>query len=316
MDEDLLIPPISIEKAQKTIELRFPQIKVESIKYLGGGSHSAFRVNDEFLFRFPKVVEKVVSKEEITEMFLNEKSILDVIKIIVAPYSTPTQLFFSAKVSNDFDAPIAGYNLLKGRQLKYVLKGSSQDLEIARLLGDFLQKLHSITLDVMPFFNDKLPEIEDLKKGWYKNYQDIQGNLFPLLTAKEKEWTSQIYEAFLESADSQTPSVVLTHGDFGDENVLFDNESSQLGVIDFDDVGFGDSVGDFCLWLGEYGERFLQEMLNSYGISPDEHFIDRAWFYYNRIPFIYFDLGKKTNKQAFIDFGRELLENRMKSETH
>jgi len=311
MSEDKLITPIPIDIARKTIKERLPQIKINSIRYLGGGSHSVFSINKEYVFRFPKIIEGVYSIEDATNTFIKEQQLCSILKSKLLPHSTVTQLYCLLRPSKSFNAPIAGYSYIAGTSLGHLPISDDQKIILAPLLGDILGKLHSITRDNLQPLSFTQPRPEEIINKWHQNYKNNQKNTFHLLEKAERDWFNDLYKTFLINSSKHKPNIVLTHGDFDPTNVMASGDDTHLTMIDLDDLSFSDSVGDFCIWLGEYGRDFVQQMLNKYPFEVDGRFFERAMFYYSRIPLLYFSMGKKLNNINFINFGRRLLQKRM-----
>lgn len=313
--EDLLLKPLELEIAKQTIEERTGE-KVSEIKYLGGGSFSAFYAknnhNEEFVVKFPKMAEEVVHKMHY------EKCITDLISKYVSPHEIVTQTAFFKKASKSFKHPIAFYKYLSGNQIgKLNLsweKDPIQMKKLAKLLGDFNSKLHGIDYQKHPEFKEigDIKSGEDIKKSWFTNYENTKKKVFPILTEEEKKWSTKMFEDFLKKAEKINIKPVLSHGDFDDSNVLIQNSFNHLQVIDFEEISIGDPVNDFCVWLDHpYGEKFVNLMVENYTGFVDEHFLERIKFYNQRLPFIYFNFGIEKNDKKFIDWGRRWLKERM-----
>ena len=306
MDEDRLVEPLDIEIAKGVIEKRLPQLLVESIEYLGGGSYSVFAINNKIIFRFPKFEDFAAQVA-----FDLEGKLLDLIRPEVVPHEIPTQIYRMIDSDEIFSGPVYGYKLLDGNRVG----DSNLDLkkQLPRLLGDFLTKLHGIDLEPIYEVGFEPVTAEAIQKGWHDSYSDAIKSLFPLLSEEERRWVDNLYVSYLSDIGSILPPVVLTHGDLGDENVLIPNELDRLRVIDFEDAGPYDPGIDFCMWWATFGDDFLNEMIDNYDLDTGEGFLRRVAFYYNRIPMIFFKFGIENRNDKFIRYGRHLLIGRMEN---
>lgn len=313
--EDLLVKPINIEIARKTVEERTNK-KVIQIRYLGGGSFSAFFIknekNESFVAKFPKMADEVVHKMHY------EKKVTDLIQQYVLPHKIVHQIDYFEQGSSSFAYPIATYKYFHGEQiekLQLTWENDSKKVEkLAELLGDFNSKLHRIEYSKFKEFKE-LHEIQssvEIKKSWFQSYESNKQNVFPILTDKEKKWSQGMFESFLEKIDKINAEPVLCHGDFDDSNILISGTFDKLQVIDFEEICIGDPVTDFCSWLDpQYGEKFVKIMIENYTGCVDEYFFERTKFYYDRLPFIYFNFGVEKGDLNFIKWGRNLLHERM-----
>ena len=308
MQEDVLIPPIEIDVAYCTLIERLPELDIHTIKYLGGGSFSCFAVNNEYVFRFPKDPNAF---QEVQAHGIREAALLNAIKHRMEPHEVSRQTHALLDSSQSFHGPVFGYTFFEGVQVAQKHMHPSELPRVARLLGDFLSKLHAIELAAVYPFGYEPTNAETIRQGWYQNYLANKEIVFPLLTNEEKRWMGHLYERFLDISDKVNPMIVLTHGDFGWENVLVPQSLDKLQVIDFEDVAVGSAIGDFCLWLGYFGKEFICQMLQDYYTNADEYFAEVVQFYYGRIPCFYFSWGAQSQNQAAIAFGRHLLHTTM-----
>lgn len=154
---------------------------------------------------------------------------------------------------------------------------------------------------------------EILKESWFESYENAKSLVYPILDDSEKEWSNKMFEKFLEKSENISVCPVLCHGDFDESNVLISRGFDSLQVVDFEDISIWDPAGDFCAWLDpKYWEKFVKIMIEAYSGEVDEYFFDRVRFYYDRIPFIYFNFWVEKGLEDFIEWGRRLMMERMK----
>lgn len=306
MQEDLIVTPIKTSLAKRVIGKRLPELTVRSIRYLGGGSSSAFSINDALIAKFPKLGFEGQHYGDFLELFRREKALNAVASELVLPHEIIKPLEQLPGPTSDFPGPIFLYQYFSGAE---VAKGRFTPVKknkLAALLGDFLAKLHAIETNQAVAFGLSNVSSEEIKTGWHRQYKYYRQKVFHLLKPSELQWFTALYEEFLKKTAAMKPKVVLTHGDFGPENVLVPKEFNRLQVIDFEDMALGDAATDFCVWYWHFGSRFVSRMLRNYR-AVDRDFLVRIGFYARRLPLIYFDLYEKSGNKKFLRFARELL---------
>ena len=291
MDEDQIVAPISLETARRFIVKHLRP--ANRLDYLGGGSYSAFAVDQQLVVRFPKM-----PAEDADAIFQKEQALTG--SLDVQPHKIPKPLKRLLPDDEIFPKPVYVYSFLDGKQ------GTEfpADLQLATQAGDFLSKLHSLT--TLPGLSQRTPM--DVKQHWDEQHDYLQSQINPLLQPDEQRWLAEV---FASVEDVEPPALVVTHGDFNAENVLVPDPFNHLQVVDFEDIGLHDAAADFCLWWGDYGNKFLEVMLKAYTLPIDADFHTRMRFYYNRVPVIYFRYGIENDIPNMIRFGHDALRQRM-----
>jgi aminoglycoside 2''-phosphotransferase len=277
-------------------------VTIISLRYMGGGDYSVYSVNNELVFRFPKI-----ASDDADDNYQREVALFDALRPHVAPHQIPT-LLKHLPPGDHFDKPVSVYACLDGTQAAQMALNPAQKQQVAVLLGDFLSKLHAIDPAALGM---ESPASAPMTQQWIKQFTEIRQQVYPLLNDDEQRWFTRLYESILADADQMRPPIALTHGDFGPENVLVPDHLDYLQVVDFEDIGAGDPVGDFCIWWGEWGADFLDTMLRHYTGPVDPHFRQRIVFYYDRIPALYLNWSIRSGNPKFEQFGRALLHQRM-----
>ena len=258
ISEDQIVKPIKKEVVQKFISIHYPSLNEESIQYKGGGSFSVFSVGENYIFRFSK--DWLEDLDELKANFEYEKNILNEIRKFVRPHKLPEH----QKLIIDKDIYSGGVWVTRkfhGDLLKKLINKENKT-EIAKLLGNFLGKLHSIDINLLISLKFENQSNEEIRKNWFKNYEDNKNNNFFYLFSEEKKYFEKVYDEFLSIAHDMKPIKCLVHGDFGPLNCLIGNNNNYLQIIDCEDIGYGHAVSDFCTWYGHYGEEFLDDMLS------------------------------------------------------
>ncbi len=241
-----------------------------------------------------------------------EKRLAPLLHEQLYPHQIPQQVKVLEKTQNSvFSEPVFVYEYIPGKSVSDLHVDRNQKMQFAKLLGDFLTKLHSTDLSKLKDLGFKISTFDSIKKSWFANYKNITSELFDLLDTKEQKFMKEVYEDFLSIVTDISPRVCLVHGDLDPTNILWDGESNFLSIIDWESIEIGSPPGDFCIWWGEYGDEFLHMMLDNYQLGVEDHFSEIVRFYYLRIPMIYFDLYKKSGNKKFLKFGKMKLEKRM-----
>ena len=313
MQEHRLVKPVSLAAARKVIHGRIPDLAAGKIKYLGGGSSSAFSVDDRLVVKFPKIGDQHQRYDHFVKQFAREQALHKSLSKRVSPDEVVTPLAMIARPASGFPGPIFTYQYFAGTQVAKMELASTQKRRLAHLLGRFLTMLHSMHKTNIPGIPKIAPE--SIRLGWNRQYETVKRDVMHLLNRAESKWMARLYESYLSGAGMHPPPVVFSHGDFGAENVLVPKAFDRLQVIDFENVCWGDPVGDFCAWYQNYGEKFLEEMLTAYGGRIDEHFGARVRFYADRLPVTYFGLYKKSGNRSFLAYARRYLGHVMKTKS-
>src|ERR1041385_8160043 len=125
---------ISLERARDLITRQFPALAPPRLELLGiGWDNAAFRVNDRFVFRFPrrKIAAALIEREA------------RVLPLLAAhlPLPIPTPDFVG-KSDGDYPYPFAGYPFLPGVTACQLTWTDGERVSIAEALAGFLAALH------------------------------------------------------------------------------------------------------------------------------------------------------------------------------
>lgn len=269
-------------------------IKIDKIKFIGGGSCRVFEINSEWIFRFSHAPE--VDKSLIKEYgLLKELPLPDRIKI-------PTYAFFSTG-TEDFNHPFGGYKIIGGEAMEDCSPDNKALISIAGELGSFLKWLHSISTPSLMENTEKTSENE--KRNLIEFYKRIENKSFKFLNPEQRNWIKKLYKNYLSNQDNFNYEPVLTHGDFDSTNVLIHDDKIS-GVIDFEEAWLANPAIDFCVFLAEYGESFLEKMMEKYG-KNDQRFRRSIRFYSQNILFCELLYGIEEGKKPHILNGKRRL---------
>jgi aminoglycoside 2''-phosphotransferase len=294
----------------------FPHLDVASIAFIGGGSFRVFEVQahrgadkdsgSTLIFRFPHGGRG-------DALLRRERVLCDALAAIL-PVPVPRYEFYSDGCSG-FPWPVAGYRKLAGTSLEDLSVHPAQAARIARQIGEFLSALHSVEPTTLYPFELPVHGPAEVQRRQQALYDEVKQQAYPVLSARERAWTSALFESFLSGPANHAFKPVLIHGDLDSSNILCDPAEWTLkGIIDFEDACMGDPASDFCVLVAEHGPMFLQEMLRAYRPALDGGFRARVAFHSKRI--IYHELlyGLSHNDDRFSQSALKRLHRAMDGE--
>lgn len=280
------------------IEREF-KIKVDDIKFIGGGSCRVFEINSEWIFRFshaPEVDKSLINEYRLLRELPSPKEL-----------NIPDYSYFS-RGTRGFSHPFGGYRKIKGKAMEDSILESNELVSIAGELGYFLKWLHNIKLPFFKEAEEKATEME--KRNLADFFKRIENKSFKFLNSKQQSWIKNFYNDYLSNQDNFNYVPVIVHGDFDSSNVLvYDNKIT--GIIDFEGAWMANPAVDFCVFLAEYGEIFLEKMLEKYG-KNDSKLKKSILFYSRNILFCELLYGIEEDKKAHLINGLKRLDLAMK----
>lgn len=304
MQEDQIVKPVDESIVLNFINKYYTDLKDFKPIYRGGGSYSAYTVGTELIFRF----SKGVNNKESESAFNNEKNLLNQIRDKVVPHEVPAHLRF-IQDKDIYDGSVWVSKQFSGQMLKSLIKMNNAQ-NIAKLIGDFLSKLHAIDYKQIEGFEYENVNHVDLLNKWKTRY-DNDKDYYKFMNNSEVEYMEKVHDRFFNFANQMTVRNCIVHGDFDHSNCMMVPDLDFLQVIDCEDMGFGQEASDFCTWFGAYGDNFLEDMISRYNLPIDKYFRERVRFYWLRIPLNYFRYSVEHNNTGFINFGKELLQENM-----
>jgi aminoglycoside 2''-phosphotransferase len=282
----------SISEIRDSILTALPDFNIETIDCIGEGiNNSAYRINNEFIFRFPK--NQHAKAELISEIYLLSKLEAEVDFSLSIPHF---EFFGGAaleplKSSTGFlqkrmrsvkkiirqirnypqdvqPKTFVGYKEIYGSSLTTKLMGyfsvESQH-KFAQELAHFLSDLHSISIHETEVLELTVAKYKRCHAGSYKAAKKF---VFPQLLINQKKLISDFFQEFMKDQKSYDYKPTLIHGDLGPEHILVEIERAQIsGIIDFGGAKIGDPAYEFTfLWI-DYGRDFLEALLKNYPVE-------------------------------------------------
>ncbi len=231
----------------------FPDLVVDSINLAGEGMDNlALVVNDEFVFRFPKL-EEAATKIELEATLLPElQKRLDV--------RIPSPEFVGTDPSTGLT--FSGYRWIKGVPLKpEVLLDLDPEVQtsLTEQIARFLRHLHSFPVDQAALLGLKA---NDFKADYAGDLRPIRELVLPMLGKGEREYVVQLYDDYLGDPGNFNYEPTVIHADLSPEHILYDLVTQAIvGVIDFGDMEIGDPDYELHWLYASYGGGFLQTYL-------------------------------------------------------
>lgn len=249
----------------KRIEDEF-SIKVEKYKYFNWAfGNDVFLINDEFIFRFPRV-------EQTVNHLKYEIEFLEFLKPRVK-VNIPQYTHISKK--EDF----AGYEIIPGKHLTSsafkTLNKKNKEKVINELIA-FINVFHKI--DLNDFEKYKPAKRDDYISIEKRIEEELEDKLFPKLSKNELELIRDFYEESKKILQ-EIPNTCPIHGDLYAYNTIWDKVASEIAIIDFSDYMTSDPARDFEVFY-DYGQEYAELAYEKYEGLKDSQFLQRAEIYY------------------------------------
>lgn len=224
--------------ALKLIKNQFPHLMAKTIRLLGNGwDNTAFLINDEIIFRFPR--RQIAVPLIATELCILPK----IAPFLPLPIPDPK---WAGKPTDDFPWPFAGYRMLPGVTACRADLSNEERVKLAKPLAEFLLALHAIPLSISD--ECKLPGDIINRMKVSRLLPLIKKGLNELISLKLLENQTdfdKITEINYESRDP--PKKAIVHGDFYVRHLLVDKKNLAIGVIDWGDIHIGDTAVDLSI---------------------------------------------------------------------
>ena len=239
---------------KEVIESSFPDLVVESIDLTGEGMDNlALTVNDQFVFRFPKL-EEVAAKMEFEPILLPElQKRLDV--------RIPSPEFVGTDPSTGF--AFSGYRRINGVPLESeLLLDLNQEVQtsLTEQIARFVRDLRSFPIDQADQLGLK---VKDFKADYTGDLRPIRELVYPRLSKGEREYVEQLYDNYLGDPRNFDYEPNVLHADLSPEHIIYDPSMQAIvGIIDFSDMEIGDPDYEMHWLFPSYGTGFLQTYLS------------------------------------------------------
>ena len=242
---------VSVLLACALIEEQFPELAPARVEAFGvGWDNVAYRVNEAFVFRFPRRQLGAACMEA-------EIAVLPhVAESLPLPVTNPA---FVGRATVDYPWSFAGYRMLAGRTACAAALDDAQRTRLAEPLAHFLACLHAFTAPQIDAWNarpDTLGRLDAHKRvpmarqalervrqrGLLPDLQPLHAIVDDIARRHGVDQPASGEEASIE-----TEPVVLVHGDLYARHLLVDEDGALGGVIDWGDIHAGRAATDLMI---------------------------------------------------------------------
>lgn len=230
---------LSIGKAAGLIDRRFPILCPAQLELFGiGWDNTAYLVNGEYVFRFPR-------RRVAVPLIEHEIRILPLLAPHL-PLPIPVPEFVGAP-DDRFPYPFAGYRLIPGITADRAHCSDDDRAANAAALGRFLKALHLIPIDKQTRHGAPGDEIARADiAGRATILKDRIRSAAPTLPGIDSETLLKLVDR-LASAPAHASASCWVHGDLYTRHLLVGKGDRLSGVIDWGDVHLGDPALDISI---------------------------------------------------------------------
>lgn len=271
--------------AKLLIESQFPQLKPVSLEFIGQGwDNVAYRVNQDYLFRFPR-------RQMGADLIDVEWNMLHAL-VQRLPIPIPKPLFYG-KPDVQFKWPFLGYNFLDGKSACGAGLTMQERMSFAQPLAHFLKALHAIDQDEA-YKLGAGPDILE-KLNVHKRLPIAQQNIEKIRALglfKNCDQLLAVLESLKDVCD--TGPKVLVHSDLYARHFLINQERKICGVIDWGDVRIANPAVDLQLLFSFLPRQAYSLFVSVYGKideQTDQLALFRALFHTASIVVYAHDVG-------------------------
>lgn len=229
-------------QARDLISRQCPELDPVSVSLVGHGwDNTVFRVNDEWVFRFPR-------RQLGADCLESEKSVLPRLAGHL-PIAVPVFRWFG-QPGEHFPWPFSGAGWIDGRSLSSCRLQEHQRGGLAEPLAEFLQVLHAVTAEEARGWGvplDRLQRLEPSRR--IPQARDYLQRAATMGLVDDPEAWNPILDQFVHDA-GRPLGACLVHGDLYARHLLLDEQVDLRGIIDWGDTHVGDRALDLAAaWL-------------------------------------------------------------------
>ncbi len=243
---DAKVMPAPVEEYQKLIEQDFPDLKVESIKYLGSGwDNAAMLINEQYVFRFPRGLFEPSERLK-TDEIEKEVNILNYLQGKVS-FAVPKPTF----VASGFR--YFGYELLQGTLWDQIDSTQQFSDEFLKSWVETRSEISKVT---------PIGECAQLKIPKYrtdKNQKLVESYIADQTADIRVRELAQEARDYILNHLTSSDSWVFVHEDLQQSNCFVDPAQHKItGVIDWLEAEIGPVEAEFYFW-SKWGRQTLEK---------------------------------------------------------
>ncbi|UED76978.1 phosphotransferase [Brevibacillus sp. DP1.3A] len=250
---------VSEPLARELIFRQFPQLSTMPIKLIGcGWDNMAFRVGDEYVFRFPRrnVAVELIKKEGVLLPMLAA--------FLTIPYPKPV---FYGEPNDDYPFAFLGYTYVSGTFPKGLT--DEQRASSAVALATFLKSLHTFPPQLarengIEHDHRNLLDIAQRKE----KMQTFLSTLAVHISEEDRDAIANYLGQIV--IDRISPREVLLHGDLHVKNMLINEVGHISGIIDWGDLNVGHPGADLNVAYSFLPPQARQSFFHAYGEVDEE----------------------------------------------
>lgn len=275
-----------LELGKKIILERYPEFNNCSfIADNTGWDNFVVKIDDEFIFRFPKRESsfRTIEMENDVLKELNKK----------LPNNIKVPEYIYKNLETDY--PFVGYKMIKGKFLSEELYNSISKEEKDSFIKNmmiFINTLHS--LDINSF---NLDVVDGLSNYQYR-YNEYKEKCFECFDDNLKDKANSLFNNYFNDENMQAFRKTIIHGDLSTNHIIITDNG--IGIIDFGDTRVFDNAYDFQ-WLFLLDKKELDNALHLYDYNIDDYFYKRIKFYTSVIPYYGVVYALETNNQKMLE---------------
>lgn len=241
--------------AKRLIESQFIDLKPVTLEFLGEGwDNIVYRVNNDYVFRFPR-------RQVAVDFLETERNVLPHLSNRL-PLQFPEPLFHGNPDSN-YPWPFLGYHFLEGQTACSIGLSLQERSDLVAPLAAFLKSLHAISeseASTIGVEQDRIGKL-DVKKCWPLVRQRLERiqelNLFDcnkLLT---------ILDDLKHVQDTGTKS--LAHGNICVRHLVLSEQKELMSIIDWGGVHVGNPAVDLAILFSFFPQSLHKLFFDVYG---------------------------------------------------
>jgi aminoglycoside phosphotransferase (APT) family kinase protein len=278
------------------VQVQFPELSPAHVAYLGEGcDSSAFEVNRQWVFRFPK-------RADVAQQLAVESRILPV---LAEQSPLPLPIFcFHGRPSAAHPYHFVGYQKLPG-VAAIQLDGRTMPITSwAPTMGRFLSWLHQFPVGRAEALGVPSEDVAALIDEVRRDALDDFELLYDVIEAAPFEEWRAFFAAECQPPGPVDSGSVLVHRDLASEHVLFDPARQEVtGILDWSDIAISDRAVDLAGFFHWGGRPCIDAVLSVYEGPVDEGVLARARFLAACRGVGDVAFGLKTRRQEYLKAG-------------